>query len=160
MNTFKVVNVWVVPEDNDSLEKNLLQLHTNTWTKNKYETVKEKQNEEEKDANSLFKAFFITEDNDKRIYKIGSYKIVPRNRMIEYLLDSAHKSTKSHLKKREMREYLWSKLNVSWPKKYEECEGFCKDWESCQMFQRVKNSKVYKIKFMIWAIPSRYCRTR
>ena len=155
MNTFKVVNVWVVPEDNDSLEKNLLQLHTNTWTKNMYETVKEKQNEEEKHANSLFKPFFITEDNDKSIYKVGSYKIVPRNRMIEYLLDRAHKSTKSHLKKREMEGYLSSKLKM-----YEECEGFCKDWEPCQMFQRVKNSKVYQIKFMIWAIPSRYCRTR
>ena len=24
---------------------------------------------------------------------------------------------------------------------YEECERFCKDWESCQMFQRVKKRK-------------------
>ena len=63
MNTLKVVNVWLVPEDNDSLEKNLLQLHPNTWTKNMYEIVKERKNEEEKDANSLFKQFCITEDN-------------------------------------------------------------------------------------------------
>ena len=121
MNTFKVVNVWLVPEDNDSFEKNLLQLHTNTWTKNMYEILKEKQSEEEKYANSLFKPFCITEDNDKSIYKIGSYRIVPKKRMIEYLLDRAHKSTKSHLKKREMGEYLSSNLNVSWPKMYEEC---------------------------------------
>ena len=61
--------------------------------------------------------------------------------MIEYLLDRTHKSTKSYLKKREIGEYLSSKLNVSWPKMYEECVRFCKDWESCQMFQRVKKRK-------------------
>ena len=43
-----------------------------------YEIVKEKQNEEENDANSLFKPFCITEDNDKSIYKICSYKIVQK----------------------------------------------------------------------------------
>ena len=43
-----------------------------------YDIVKEKQNEEEKDVNSLFKPFCITEDNDKSIYTIGSYKIVPK----------------------------------------------------------------------------------
>ena len=40
-----------------------------------------------------------------------------------------------------MGEYLSSKLNVSWLKMYEECERFCKDWESCLMFQRVKKRK-------------------
>ena len=106
-----------------------------------YEIVKEKQNEEEKMPNSLFKPFCITEDNDKSIYKINSYEIVPKKRMIEYLLGRAHKSTKSHLKKREMREYLSSKVNVFWSKMYEEYGRFCKDWESCQMFQRVKKRK-------------------
>ena len=61
--------------------------------------------------------------------------------MIAYLLDWAHKSTKSHLKTREMSEYLSNKLNLFWPKIYEECERFCKDLESCQMFKRIKNRK-------------------
>ena len=84
-----------------------------------------------------FKAFCILEDNNKRTYKIGSYKIVPKKWMIAYLLDWAHKSTKTHLKIREMGEYLSNKLNVFWLKMYEECERFCKDWESCQMFKRI-----------------------
>ena len=54
--------------------------------------------------------------------------------MIAYPLDWAYKSTKSHLKTREMGEYLSNKLNMFWPKMHEEYERFCKDWESCQMF--------------------------
>ena len=61
--------------------------------------------------------------------------------MIAYFLDWAHKSTKSYLKTKEMGEYLSNKLNVFWPKMYEECERFCKDWESCQMFTKIKNRK-------------------
>ena len=61
--------------------------------------------------------------------------------MITYLLDLAHKSTKAHLKTREMGEYLSNKLNVYWPKMYEECERFCKDLDSCQMFKRIKKRK-------------------
>ena len=61
--------------------------------------------------------------------------------MITYLLDWAHKSTKSHLKTREMGEYLSNKLNVFWPKMYEEFERFCKDLESYQMFKRIKKRK-------------------
>ena len=55
--------------------------------------------------------------------------------MITYLLDWAH------LKTREMGEYLSNKLNVYWPKMYEECERFCKDLELCQMFKRIKKWK-------------------
>ena len=73
---FKVAKVWLIPEDNDSLETHLLQLHTSSVTK-KYEIVK-KQLKEEKDANIVFQAFCILEDN-KDTYKIGSYKIVPKN---------------------------------------------------------------------------------
>ena len=54
--------------------------------------------------------------------------------MIAYLLDWAHKSTKTHLKTREIGEYLSNRLNVFWQKMYEECESFWKDCESCQMF--------------------------
>ena len=61
--------------------------------------------------------------------------------MIAYLLDWAHKSTKSHLKTREMSEYLSNKLNVFWSKMSEECGRFCKDWESCQMFKKIKKRK-------------------
>ena len=84
----------------------------------------------------MFQAFCILEDNSKDTSKIGSYKIVPKKWMIAYLLDWAHKSIKSHLKTGEMSEYLSNKLNVFWPKMYEECERFCKDWESCQMFKK------------------------
>ena len=49
-----------------------------------------------------------------------------------------------------MEEYLSSKLNVSWPKMYEECERFCKDWESSQMFQRVKKRIVKYIRSNSW----------
>ena len=89
----------------------------------------------------MFQAFCISEDNNKDTYKIGSYKIVPKKWMIAYLLDWAHKSIKSHLKTREMGEYLSNKLNVFWPKMYEECERYCKDWESCQMFTKIKKRK-------------------
>ena len=61
--------------------------------------------------------------------------------MITYLLDLTHKSTKTHLKTREIGEYLSNKLNVFWPKMYEECERYCKDWESCQMFKSIKKRK-------------------
>ena len=61
--------------------------------------------------------------------------------MIAYLFDWANKSTKTHLKTREMGEYLSNKLNVFWSKMYEECERFCKDWESCQMFKKIKKRK-------------------
>ena len=61
--------------------------------------------------------------------------------MITYLLDWTHKSTKAHLNTREMGEYLSNTLNVFWPKMYEGCERFCKDWESCQMFKRIKKRK-------------------
>ena len=61
--------------------------------------------------------------------------------MTTYLLDRAHKSTKSHLKTREMGEYLSNKLNVFWLKMYEECERFCKDLESCQMLKRFRKEK-------------------
>ena len=40
-----------------------------------------------------------------------------------------------------MGEYLSNKLNVFCPKMYEECERFCKDWESCQMFKKIKKRK-------------------
>ena len=88
----------------------------------------------------MFQAFCILEDI-KSTYKIGSYKIFTKKWMIAYFLDWAHKSTKSHLKTREMGEYLSNKLNVFWPKMYEECECFCKDLESCQMFKRIKKRK-------------------
>ena len=65
--------------------------------KRKYEIVK-KQLKERKDPNIVFRGFCILEDNNKGTYKIGSYKIVPNKWMIAYLLDWAHKSTKSHLK--------------------------------------------------------------
>ena len=55
----------------------ILQLHTSSVTKEKYEIVK-KQLKEEKDLNIVFKAFCILEDNNKDTYKIGSYKIVPK----------------------------------------------------------------------------------
>ena len=74
---FKVAKVWLIPEDNDSLETHLLQLHTSSVTKEKYEIVK-KQLKEEKDANIVFQAFCILEDNNKDTYKIWSYKIVPK----------------------------------------------------------------------------------
>ena len=61
--------------------------------------------------------------------------------MIAYLLDWAHKSTKTYLKAREMDEYLSNKLNLFRPKMYEECEHFCKNWESCQMFKKIKKRK-------------------
>ena len=61
--------------------------------------------------------------------------------MIAYFLDWVHKSTKSYLKTKEMGEYLSNKLIVFWPKMYEEWERFCKDWESCQMFTKIKNRK-------------------
>ena len=88
-----------------------------------------------------FKLFCILEYNNESTYKIGSYKIVQKKWMITYLLDWAHKSTKAHLKTREMGEYLSNKLNVYWPKMYEECERFCKDFDSCQMFKRIKKRK-------------------
>ena len=46
----------------------------------------------------MFQAFCILEDNNKSTYKIGSYKIVLKKWMITYILDWAHKSTKTHLK--------------------------------------------------------------
>ena len=61
--------------------------------------------------------------------------------MIAYLLDWTNKSTKTHLKTRKIGEYLSNKLNVFWSKMYEECERFCKDWESCQMFKKIKKRK-------------------
>ena len=48
---------------------------------------------------------------------------------------------KKHLETREMGEYLLNKLNMFWPKMYEECERFCKDWESCQMFIKIQKRK-------------------
>ena len=89
----------------------------------------------------MFQAFCILEDNNKSTYKIRSYKIVPKKWMITYLLDKAHKSTKTHLKTREMSEYLSNKLNVFWPKMYEEYERFCKDLESYHMYKRIKKRK-------------------
>ena len=74
---FKVAKVWLIPENNDSLENYLLQLHTSSVTKEKYEIVK-KQLKEEKDPNIVFQAFCILEDNNKGTYKIGSYKTVPK----------------------------------------------------------------------------------
>ena len=89
----------------------------------------------------FIQVFCILEDNNKSIYKVGLYKIVPKKWMIAYLLDWAHKSTKYHLKTREMGEYLSNKLNVFWPQMYEECEFFCKDWKSYQMFKKIKKRK-------------------
>ena len=40
-----------------------------------------------------------------------------------------------------MGEYLSKKLNLFWPKIYEVCERFCKDWEPCQMFTKIKKRK-------------------
>ena len=59
---FKVTKVWLIPEDNDSLEKHLLQLHTSSVTKEKYEIAK-KQWKEEKDPNKVFQTFYILENN-------------------------------------------------------------------------------------------------
>ena len=70
---FKVVKVWLIPEDNDSLETHLLQLHTSSVTKEKYEIVK-KQLKEEKDSNIVFQIFYILKDNNKNTYKFGSMK--------------------------------------------------------------------------------------
>ena len=82
-----------------------------------------------------FQVFFILEDN-KSTYKIGSYKIVLKKWMIAYLLDWVYKSAKTHLKTREMGKYLSNKLDVFLLKMYEECECFCKDWESCLILKK------------------------
>ena len=37
---FKVAKVWLISEDNDSFKKHLLQFHTTSVTKEKYEIVK------------------------------------------------------------------------------------------------------------------------
>ena len=73
---------------------------TSTSSVTKNEIVK-KQLKEEKDPNIAFQVFCILEDN-KSTYKIGSYKIFPKNWMIAYLLDWVYKSIKSHLKTREI----------------------------------------------------------
>ena len=62
---FKVAIVLFIPEDYDSLEKHLLQLHTCSVTKEKYEIFK-KQLKEEKDPNIVFQTFCILEDNNKK----------------------------------------------------------------------------------------------
>ena len=51
-----------------------------------------------------------------------------------------------------MGEYLSNKLNVFWPKMYEECERFFKDLESCQMFKMIKKRKriVMYIRSNLW----------
>ena len=51
-----------------------------------------------------------------------------------------------------MGKYLSNKLNVYWPKMYEECERFCKDLDSCQMFKRIKKRKriVMNIRSNAW----------
>ena len=72
---FKVAKVWITSEDNDSLETHLLQLHTSSVTKEKYEIIK-KQLKEKKDPNIVFQTFWILKYNNKNTYKIGSYKIV------------------------------------------------------------------------------------
>ena len=51
--------------------------HTSSVTKEKCEIAK-KQLKEDKYPNIVFQAFCILEDN-KSTYKIGSYKIVPKN---------------------------------------------------------------------------------
>ena len=78
-----------------------------------YEILKKSRIKKKKMSIFCLNQFCITEDNNKSISKIGSYKFFPKKRMIEYLLYRAHKSTISYLKKREMVEYLSSKLNVS-----------------------------------------------
>ena len=97
----------------------------------------------------MFKTFCILEDNNKSTYKIGPYKIV-KKWMLVYLLEWAHKSTKAHLKAREMGEYLSNKLNEFWSKMYEEFESFCKDLESCQMFKKIKKRIVKHIRSNSW----------
>ena len=51
-----------------------------------------------------------------------------------------------------MGKYLSNKLNVYWPKMYEECERFCKDLDSCQIFKRIKKRKriVMNIRSNAW----------
>ena len=56
----------------------------------------------------MFQTFSILKNN-KKTYKNRSYRIVQKK--IAYLLDWAHRSTKSHLKTREMSEHLSNKLN-------------------------------------------------
>ena len=49
-----------------------------------------------------------------------------------------------------MGEYLSNKRNMFWSKMYEECERFCKDWDSGQMFRKIKKRIVKYIRSNSW----------
>ena len=102
--------MWLIPEDNNSLETHWLQLHTSSVTKEKYEIAKN-QLKEKKDPNIVFQTFYLLEDNNKTHIKLD-HKNSCKKWMIAFLLDWTHESKKSHMKTREMNEYLSNKLNV------------------------------------------------
>ena len=67
---FKIAKVWLIPEDDDSLET-LTTTACKFIYKKKYEIVK-KQLEEEKDTNIVLQIICILEDTNKHTYKIES----------------------------------------------------------------------------------------
>ena len=64
--------------------------------------------------------------------------------MIAYLLNWAHKSTKSHFKKREMGEYLSTKLNVFWPKFMKNVNAFVRIESYAKCLKRLRKKRIVK----------------
>ena len=89
----------------------------------------------------MFQAFCILEDNNKSTYKFGSYKIVPKKWMIAYLLDWAHKSIKSHLKTREIGEYLSNKQTCFDRKCMKNVNAFVRIESHTKCLQRLRKEK-------------------
>ena len=148
VNLFKIADLWLDSDESDVKEIQLLQLKTNTVDESRYKETKRL----EKESPDTFKPFWLEADSIWDIYKIGSYKIVTRKKMIQVFLEKSHTSIKSHLKPRAMADYLSNTLNVFWPNMYDEWVEFCKAWESCQMFQTFKKrSRIIKyIKSSSW----------
>ena len=82
VNLFKIADLWLDSDESDVKEIQLLQLKTNTVDESKYKETKRL----EKESPDTFKPFWLEADSIRDIYKIGSYKIVPRKKWSRYFL--------------------------------------------------------------------------
>ena len=84
VNLFKIADLWLDSFESDVKEIQLLQLKTSTVDESKYK----KRKLLEKESLDTSKPFLLETDSIQNIYKIGSYRIVPRKKWSSYFLEN------------------------------------------------------------------------
>ena len=127
-------------EDKSYNRTYLLVLHTRDVDEDIYNKIKEdlliKINN--KMHQDIFEEFPLLDTKNLNHFKVGFYKILPRNNEALEFLEKGHKSINSHLGGTRTYQFLKNTLNCMWPNMKEIWIEYAKNCDKCQLHIKKK----------------------